>query len=251
MVSSLSLLMATIGHYTLRLGQIFKALFTGRVSLDETISQAFAIGNKSFFFYSVTMSFLGAILVTLACQEAGKLVGDLSSIGPGYLDTLINIFAPTCGSVIIATRVSTGIAAELGTMKVTEQTDALKLCGSDPLIYLVAPRVVAGTIMVPILAIYGVALAFTVGGLVAHNRFLVGYEQYFSLRFVGYHSVITGFIKAVVHGFNMTLISCHYGLKAHGGSAGVGKATTKAVIVSIFVILLMDFIITGISFLLR
>lgn len=243
--------LAKIGSFTIKTWQVIKALFRGEVSFRETVRQGFSIGNQSFFFYSVTMGFLGAILVTLACVQGRKLIGDLSAIGPGFLDTLINIFAPTCGSVIVATRVSTGIAAELATMQVTEQNDALKLCGTDPLVYLVAPRVLAGAIMVPLLAIYGVFLAFSVGGLIAHGSFQVAYEQYFSLRFTSFHSTITGLTKAFIHGINMTLISCYYGLKAYGGSEGVGKATTQAVIASIFVILLMDFIITGISFILR
>ncbi len=100
-----------IGQVTIITGSLLKDLFQGKISFKETIFQAFNIGNRSFFFYSVTMAFLGAILITMACNEAKKMIADLSLIGPIYLETLINVFAPTCGSVIIATRVSTGIAA--------------------------------------------------------------------------------------------------------------------------------------------
>jgi phospholipid/cholesterol/gamma-HCH transport system permease protein len=240
-----------IGQVTIITGSLLKDLFQGKISFKETIFQAFNIGNRSFFFYSVTMAFLGAILITMACNEAKKMIADLSMIGPIYLETLINIFAPTCGSVIIATRVSTGIAAELATMKVTEQTDALRLCGGDPLSYLVAPRVLAGAVISPLLAIYGVALSFFVGGMVAHANFGIGYESYFSLRFVKGHSVISGLYKAHVHGVTMTAIACYFGLKAHGGSIGVGRATTKAVIYAILLILVLDFVISGVSFWIR
>jgi phospholipid/cholesterol/gamma-HCH transport system permease protein len=241
----------TTGEAAVLAFAVFKTILKQQFSWKEVIRQCFEQANRSLFFLSVTMSFMGAIMVIQACIQAQQLVGDLNSIGPGFLDLLINEFAPTIGATMIATRVGAGIAAEIGIMSVTEQNDALRLCGTDPVSFLVVPRVVAGILMMPLLAIWAACVAYYTGGLVAYRSFHVSYDQYFSIRMIDWHDLSTGLIKALAHGAALTLIASFYGLRAQGGSAGVGNATTKAVIGGIFAVLVLDFILGGLSYTFR
>src|SRR5262249_58841068 len=127
----------------------------GRFDRDEAVRQAFAAGNRSLVFILVTMSFIGMIMVLETCFQAQRLVGDYSLVGPGYLQLLVREFAPTIGAMMLATRVGAGIAAEVGSMSVTEQIDALKSFGADPIAELVAPRALACAFTVPALLIIG------------------------------------------------------------------------------------------------
>ena len=244
-------MVATIGESVLLGRDVLRATVAGRFSGREFARQCYEQANRSLFFLTVTMAFMGAIMIIQACLQVQRLVGDLTTIGPGFLDLLVQLFAPTVGAIMIATRVGAGIAAELGTMTVTEQTDALRLSGTDPLSFLVVPRVLAGMMMMPLLAVWAATVAYLAGSVVAHRSFFVAPDQYFGFYMVDGHDLATGLVKAIAFGLALTLVSAFNGLRAHGGSSGVGKATTRAVIYSILAILVLDFLLGGISYLLR
>lgn len=251
MLSRLTHMLATIGAAILLGRDVAVAAARGRFSGREVVRQCYEQANRSLFFLTVTMAFMGAIMIIQACLQAQRLIGDLTTIGPGFLDLVVQLFAPTIGGIMIATRVGAGIAAELGTMQVTEQTDALRLCGTDPISFLVVPRVLAGMVMMPLLAIWAATVAWLVGGVVAHRTFHVATDQYLGYYLVDIHDLGTGLTKALVFGAALTLVAAYNGLRAHGGSSGVGAATTKAVIYGILAILVLDFTIGGVSYLLR
>lgn len=209
----------------------------------ELVRQAYEIGNRSLVFIGFTMGFIGMIMVLQSGYQAARLIGDYSLLGPGFLQLLIREFAPTIGAMMIATRVGAGIAAEVGSMAVTEQLDALRMCGADPVQELIVPRLGACLIMVPALIVLAAFSAELAGLFTARVAFEVPYSTFWSTRLVQPGDLLLGLIKSVVFGAVIPLISAHAGMDARGGSEGVGSATTKAVIHSSVAIIFLDFVL--------
>lgn len=242
----------TAGHLTLAgvrfagalvilLGVTLARILSGDFDRREALRQAFEVGNRSVVFVLATMSFIGMIMVLQACFQSQRLLGDFSLVGPGYIQLLVREFAPTIGALMIATRVGAGIAAELGSMAVTEQLDALRMCGADPVRELVVPRTVACAVMVPALLVIGGAGAEVSGLLTARAAFGVPPDVFLSTRLLTVGDVIVGVVKASAFGWVIPIISARAGLVARGGSAGVGEATTRAVIDTSLAIIALDF----------
>jgi phospholipid/cholesterol/gamma-HCH transport system permease protein len=220
----------------------------GKFARREALVQAFEAGNRSLVFVVVTMGFIGMIMVLPACYQAQRLIGDYSLVGPGFIQLLVREFAPTIGAMMIATRVGAGIAAELGSMAVTEQLDALRMCGAEPIEELIAPRAVACALMVPALIILG-GCASELGGLFAARiAFAVPYDQFWNLRLVKAGDLLVGLTKAATFSWVIPVISARAGIVARGGSAGVGGATTRAVIDTSLAIIFLDFFLNLVMF---
>jgi phospholipid/cholesterol/gamma-HCH transport system permease protein len=145
--------------------------------------------------------------------------------------------------MMIATRVGAGIAAEIGSMAVTEQLDALRICGAEPIEELIAPRFLASSLMVPALIVLAAFSSELTGLVAARVGFGVSYSNFFNTRLVTYGDVLVGVVKAVVFGCVIPVISARAGLHARGGSKGVGTATTRAVIDSSVAIIVLDFVV--------
>lgn len=219
-----------------------------RFDLSEVLKQAYELGNRSVVFVMITMSFIGMIMVLQASYQAQRLVGDYSLVGPAFLQLLIREFAPTIGAMMIATRVGAGIAAEIGSMAVTEQLDALRMSGADPIDELVVPRSAACAVMVPALLVLGGLASEVAGLLTARVAFSVPYGVFWSLRLVTLGDLIVGMTKALAFGWVIPVISARSGLSARGGSAGVGGATTRAVIDTSIAIIILDFVLNVVLF---
>jgi phospholipid/cholesterol/gamma-HCH transport system permease protein len=154
------------------------------------------------------------------------------------------------GGLMVAGRVGAAIAAELGTMKVSEQIDALKTLNVNPYKYLVVPRVLAGLISLPILVLVGDIIGVLGGYLICVNNLDFNSTNYIkatwqNLQAIG---VISGLVKAAVFGFIISLIGCYQGYNSKGGAQGVGQATTNAVVLSSIMILILNYIITQMFF---
>jgi len=199
---------------------------------------------------TVTMGFVGMILVYQGCTQAQRILGDMSLIGPGFLQLVVREFGPTIGAMMLATRVGAGIAAEVGSMKVTEQIEAIRMCGADPVEMLAAPRFVACMVATVVLAILGSLIMYAIGGLTAHVAFGVSSATFFSTRLVRPLDVINGFSKIFVFGAIIPLVAMQSGLNASGSSEGVGAATTRTVIEASLLILMFDVLIGSFYFLL-
>ncbi len=213
----------------------------------EIARQMYIVGNKSLLFITVTMGFLGMVMVIQSGHQINRVTGDLTQLGPQFLKLFIQEFAPTITALMLATRVGAGIAAEVGSMKVTEQIDALRLSGITPTSYLIAPRLVACLCMGLVLSVIAIVVAFTAGGISAWSVFNLNPTAFFDSNMVRTYDVAIGTTKAVCYGMAIPIISGYCGLEARGGSEGVGTATTRAVIGSSFAVLLLDFIISGIG----
>lgn len=239
------------GRSGIRLALIGAASLRGVAERDypkgEVARQMYIVGNKSVLFIAITMGFLGMVMVIQSGHQLNRVTGDLTQLGPQFLKLFIQEFAPTITALMLATRVGAGIAAEVGSMKVTEQIDALRLSGITPTSYLIAPRLVACLVMGIILTIIAIVVAFTAGGISAWSVFGLNPTAFFDSSMVRAYDVVIGFTKAFSYSLAIPIISGFCGLEARGGSEGVGTATTSAVIGSSFAVLLLDFIISGIG----
>ena len=150
---------------------------------------------------------------------------------------------------MLATRVGAGIAAEIGSMVVTEQIDALRMCAADPIDFLIVPRFLASVVMTLILVVVSGTIAFLSGAVTAHLAFGVSYGLFFNMRLVDYGDVITGFTKCIAYGAAIPIVSGYCGLSTFGGSEGVGWATTRAVVNSSLVVIILNAIISSAGFL--
>lgn len=218
-------------------------IISTKTDRKEVARQAFELGNRSLLFLLATMGFIGMIMVLQACFQAQRLIGDYSLVGPGYLQLLVREFAPTIGAMMIATRVGAGIAAEVGSMSVTEQLDALRVSGSEPIAELVVPRTIACALMLPALLIIAGGVAEVSGLFTAKIAFAVPYDVFFSTNLIQVGDVLVGLIKAQTFGIVIPVVSARAGLIARGGSAGVGRATTRAVIDTSLAIIFLDFVL--------
>ncbi len=214
--------------------------FARAVERRHIVEQVYLLGNKSLLFVGIIMGFTGAIMVIQASMQLENIVGDLSIVGPSFLQLIVREFGPTVAAMMIAARYGAAVAAELGAMKTTEQIDALRMAGAHPVPYLVAPRVFGGLLGTVPIAIFAAATAFCVGGVAANSVFGVGWDTYFRVFMVRPADVVVGLVKAASFGLAVPLVSCFAGLQARGGAPGVGRATTYAVIGSSIAVLMLD-----------
>lgn len=228
-------------------------LLRGRKQGKKVWLQCYRIGNQSVIFITAVSVALGLTLVYQSGLQAQRITGDLTMIGALYLQILLREFAPTITALMVATRVGTGIAAEIGSMVVTEQVDALRMSGAHPIDYLIVPRFIASTLMVITLTIYSILIFFLAGMTTAMVAFGVSPHTYVNLSFIIPGDIILCLLKSTTYGMAIPVIAGHSGLEAHGGSEGVGLATTQSVVNCSLGIILIDFFLSsfGYVFLLR
>lgn len=211
----------------------------------ELVRQLDAVGVRSLVFVIVTLGFIGMVMTYQACLQLGRVTGDYSQVGSQFLRLIISDFGPTLTAMMLATRVGAGIAAEIGSMKVTEQIDALRMSGVLPIDYLIVPRFLACLVMTLALAIVGSLVMYAAGGLTAEYSFGVNPNTFYDLSFVRPRHVLMFLVKAIAYGAAIPIVAGFCGLRARGSSEGVGWATTAAVIGSSFSVIVLDFIISA------
>ena len=219
------------------------------VEWRRVVEQVYCIGNCSIFFVGTIMSFTGAIMVVQAGTQLEQIIGDLTMVGPSFLQLIVREFGPAVAALMIAARYGAAVAAEIGAMKTTEQLDALRMAGANPVSYLVAPRVLGGMIGTVPVVVFASAIAYCVGGISANLVFGIGWDTYFRMFMVEAGDVVVGFVKALCFGVAVPLVACYAGLNARGGAPGVGRATTFAVIGSSVAVLWLDLVIGVLGYL--
>ncbi len=220
----------------------------GRRARGAFVAQLHQIGNRSLFFMTTVMGFLGMITVFQAGLQIQRIVPDMGQIGASFAEILIRNFAPDIGAMMLATRVGAGIAAEIGSMAVTEQLDALRMNAADPVDFLVVPRFLATVVMTVVLVIWSAAVAEIVGLATGFLVFDIRPGTFLSLALVDVGDVVVGLGKCVAYGAAIPILSAHAGLRAFGGSEGVGTATTTAVVSSSFAVIVLNAILSGIGY---
>ena len=256
----ISSVLRPIGKSTLDLCQVF-----GKISLfvistfthiirppfywRELLSSIFNIGYLSLPVVGLTALFTGAALALQiysggARFNAESVVPSIVAIG------MVRELGPVLGGLMVAGRVSASIAAEIGTMKVTEQIDALTTLSTNPMKYLTVPRVLAATLSLPILVAIGDIIGIMGGYLIAINRLDFNSATYLNntLSFLEGDDIISGLIKASVFGFIVAIMGCFHGMNSDRGAQGVGKATTNAVVSASVLILTTNYLLTELFF---
>lgn len=226
---------AAVGRWTL-----VGAVSIGRIRL--LFPQLFVVGTRSLPVVMLVGAFVGAVLGIEGFSQFAA-IGQEARMGGVINISVVKQIGPVLAAVMIAGRVGGSVSAELGTMRVTEQLDALRVMGADPVAYLVVPRVIACVLMLPVLTVISDLMGIFGGWLVVVQGFGVDAGQYwsFSAEFVGSYDVFVGLCKSVVFGLCIGLIACYKGFNCQAGAAGVGRATTDAFVSSFIAIIVVNF----------
>jgi phospholipid/cholesterol/gamma-HCH transport system permease protein len=214
-----------------------------------TMRQMYEIGNRSLAFLCVVMGFIGMILVYQGGLQTRRVVPDLSMLGATFLELLVRDLAASICGLMLATRVGAGIAAEIGSMVVTEQVDALRMCAADPIDYLIKPRFWASIVMTFMLVLVAALVAYASGMWTAYTFFDINPRTFMNLQLVDRGDLFVGLGKCLAYGAAIPVVSGHAGLAAYGGSEGVGQATTRAVVNTSLTIIVLNFLLSGAGYL--
>jgi phospholipid/cholesterol/gamma-HCH transport system permease protein len=248
--------LAALGSYTLRALVFFGEtselhlrtlvhVSRGGIELRPTLLQMAHVGVSSLPIVAVTMLFSGMVFSYHVAAQAGSL-GAAQFVGWAVAETMARELGPALTAIVVAARAGSAMAAELGTMKVTEQIDALRTMATDPVQYLVVPRYLASLLTVPMLALIADVAGVTGGYIMAAETAQMTAGEYFGSipgNLEGW-TVAAGVIKAVFFGIIIAIVSCHQGLYAEKASEEVGKATTRAVVYCIMLVYIANLALT-------
>src|SRR5579883_1324739 len=230
-------------------GRVIYHLLTGKIDRRNTIEQMNIVGPQSLSIVLITAAFIGMVFTIQVAREflrlgAGTAVGGILAIA------LSRELSPILTAVVVAGRVGSAFAAELGTMRVSEQIDALYMLKTDPVDYLVVPRVVACALMLPGLSILSFFTGMAGGVLIANRIYDMPPSMFLSsaLDLMTVWDIFAGPIKGIIFGGLIAIIGCGWGLTTSGGAKGVGQSTTTAVVTSILAIIISDFFLSWMMF---
>jgi phospholipid/cholesterol/gamma-HCH transport system permease protein len=215
----------------------------------EAISQATAVGVRALPILSLITFFIGLILALQSAYELRKL-GALSLVATAVAVSVTRELGPLITAILVIGRSGSAFAAEIGTMRVTEEIDALETMAIDPVGFLVAPKFVAMIVMMPCLTIWANAMGILGGSLfgVAQADFTWVRYMHSSLDALYLRDITTGLIKSVMFGITITAVGCYEGLSTGGGAEEIGRSTTRAVVISIFMVIAVDLVFTALFF---
>jgi phospholipid/cholesterol/gamma-HCH transport system permease protein len=238
-----------MGRFFQMVGRIF--VWTPRPPYDvrELFRQMVKVGFNSIPVVLLTAMFTGMVMA-LQMFTVLRRINAESFVGSGVSLSMVRELAPVLTGLIVSGRAGSAMGAELGTMRVTEQIDALEVMATDPVHYLVVPRVWASTIMLPLLVLMGNAVGILGGYLVAVILMGANPVTYTdrTFQFMDLTDLFSGLIKAAVFGFLLAAVGCQQGFYTSGGAEGVGRSTTSAVVVASIAILVADFFLTRLLF---
>jgi phospholipid/cholesterol/gamma-HCH transport system permease protein len=235
-----------IQSYTFLSNRAIANLFTRPIYGREIILQMDRIGVGSLTIILLTGFFTGAVL-GIQSESALRRYGAVSITGQLVSMTLVRELGPVLAALMLAGRIGSGIASELGSMVVSEQISAMRALGSDPSRKLVTPRMIATVIMLPLLTIVCNAVGIGGGWLIARYKLLISSSQYWSdaLNALQLSDIVGSLLKPLVFGFIISMTGCYVGLRTHGGTEGVGRSTTQAVVSSSILVIAADFFLNN------
>ncbi len=240
---------AEVQDYVRMLGQSFRGIIGGPYYRYDIVEQFDAIGVASMTVVLLTGFFTGAVLALQSGQTLDQF-GARPVVGRLVSASMIKELGPVLTGLMLTGRVGSGIAAELGSMMVTDQINALRALGTDPIRKLVVPRILAGIFMAPVLTIISDFVGIVGGWMVARFQLQVSSGLYWSsiLEALYPQDIWMGLIKPFVLGFVIVSVACHVGLRTTGGTQGVGRATTNSVVAGSVAVIAVDFFITRVLF---
>lgn len=238
-----------IGGIAILFMESVAALLSTPLRWRETLNQMHKVGVKSLPLVFLTALFTGIVLALQSAYQLKKFsalqfTADLVSL------SMTRELGPVLTAMVVAGRVGAAMTAELGTMKVTEQIDALKSLATDPVRYLVVPRVLASFFMLFMLTIYADFIGIAGGYCIGVFKLGLSSDQFINRLFIALFpkDVTTGLIKAFGFGLVISIVGCYHGFKARGGAEGVGAATTTSVVTSLITIIIMDCFFTAVFY---
>jgi phospholipid/cholesterol/gamma-HCH transport system permease protein len=243
-LGSLAMLAGRAAYYA------FVAPFQGKpLRLQSAASQAMEAGVRALPILSLVTFFIGLILALQAAYELAKL-GAMTLVAKTVALSMSRELGPLITAVVVIGRSGSAFAAELGTMKVSEEIDALEVMAINPVDYLVAPKFLAMAVMLPCLTIWANTMGILGGALfgVAQANFTLGSYVQTSVQSLYLRDIISGLAKSVMFGITITAVGCQEGLSTDGGAEQVGRSTTKAVVISILLVVAVDLVFTAIFF---
>jgi len=214
-------------------GRAFRNIFRSPHYTDDILLQMDTIGVGSLFIVSL-IGFFSGVVMALQMSRALSTYGAQGQIGQIVSITLVRELGPVLAALLVAGRNASGIASELGSMRVTEQIDAMRALGTDPVQKLVTPRLIAMAVVLPLLTIIADFLGLVGGYFIAYSLLDITTDQYWSTawRALEYNDLTQGLLKPFLFAIVIALVGCYYGMNTSGGTQGVGRSTTKAVVVA-------------------
>jgi phospholipid/cholesterol/gamma-HCH transport system permease protein len=245
LVAPLKRAVLEVQDYLILLGQVGRGLTSRPIYRRDIVEQLDVIGIGSLTVVVLTGLFTGMVLALQSGLTLDQF-GARSVVGRLVAASMVKELGPVLTALMVTGRVGSGIAAELGSMMVTEQIAALRALGTTPVRKLVVPRVLAGTLMVPVLTIVADAVGIFGGMVISSAQLGVPGSVYWSNVIQGLYmdDIWMGLLKPFVLGFVLVTIACHVGLRTQGGTQGVGRATTRAVVGGSVAVLAVDFLVT-------
>jgi phospholipid/cholesterol/gamma-HCH transport system permease protein len=232
-----------IGDLSYFSGRFFKEVFARPLEFQELLRQCYNMGNRSLLLVGVTGFILGLVF-TLQSRPTLMEFGAESWMPSMVGISIVREIGPVITALICAGRIGSGIGAELGSMRVTEQIDAMEVSGTNPFKYLVVTRITATTLMLPILIIFGDAIALFGSAIVENLKGAVSYQLYFNQVFdaIKYSDIIPATVKSFFFGYAIGLVGCYKGYYCKKGTAGVGEASNSAVVYTSMLLFVIDFV---------
>lgn len=222
-------------------------LFRSRLEIAETVKQSVKIGVDSFTVVALTSFFTGMVLSLQTGHSSKNLFNEPLYIGTMVAFSMLKELGPVLTSIVVAGRAGAVVTAEIGTMAVTEQIDALYTLGTNPTRYLLVPRYIAFMIMLPLLTVFADFLGIIGGALVGVVRLEIPTSVFMNdiYTYVEIGDFMHGFLKTFFFAFMIATVSCYKGLNTRGGAEGVGKSTTEAVVTSMVLVMVLDYFISA------
>ena len=232
-----------IGELSFFSGRYFKEYVTKPFEFKELLRQCYYMGNRSLLLVGVTGFILGLVF-TLQSRPTLMEFGAQSWMPSMVSISIVREIGPVIIALICAGRISSGIGAELGSMRVTEQIDAMEVSGTNPFKYLVVTRITAATLMLPLLIIFGDAVALFGSAIVENLKGEVSFLLYFNKVFdaLKFSDILPATIKSFFFGFAIGLVGCYKGYNCKKGTVGVGEASNSAVVYTSMLLFVIDFI---------
>jgi len=230
-------------------GQTFFFCFIPPYRIDRALAQAKKAGYDSLPIVSLVAFFIGVIFALQSAVFMQRL-GSEMYIASIVAVSIVRELGPVITALVVAGRVGAAVAAELGSMQVTEQVDALETLATNPIKYLVVPRFIALTLMLPVLTLYANFLGILGGYLICVYRLGISSNMYLTMTYnaIFYKDLFSGLLKSLFFGMIIAVISCYEGFNVEGGAEGVGRATTKAVVFTFIMIIVADCFFTALFY---
>ena len=238
-----------VGEISALAGKVVRDIFRGKVNLKLTLEQMVKVGFDSLPLALTTSAFVGMVFAMQIAAEfskfgAGKYVGGLMGVA------ISRELGPAITGIVVAARVAASFTAEIGTMKVTEQIDAMEALGVSPVRYLIIPRFLATTLMLPLLTILTIITAFIGGYFVSIYVGKINPVEYMETAqsLSNLSDLYGGLMKTAVFGMIISIVACYRGLNTKGGAKGVGEATTSSVVITLISLFIVNYFLSMLLF---